>query len=598
MGTGTGISDPPAEALQAYVGAFVDELARAGVTDVCVCPGSRSTPLALMFRRQKAIRVWMHLDERSAGFFALGMAKALRRPVALLSTSGTAAVNFGPAVVEARYGRVPLLVLTADRPPELRGVGATQTIDQLRLYGPHAKWSEELLLPEATPEAIRYVRAIADRAVSTAQSEPAGPVHLNFPFREPLIPSSQGTVDVADAEANGLASPQTSVTRAKRRPIDSEVATLAGRLRETPRGLIVCGPQDDAAFPAAATRLARDLAYPLLADVLSQVRCGPHAGANLIDSFDAFLRDEAILTGLAPEVVIRFGATPVSKPMSQFLERNPQALQIVVDEGEAWTDPQRTTGQFFYADPVAFCEAISDSVRRHRGGHDGTQSSEWLTLWHRLNEVTTTALDTAMDGAGGVSEPAVFRRLARLLPDDSLVYAGNSMPVRDLDTFFPASQRPVRFLANRGASGIDGVVSAALGAAAVSPRPVVLVIGDLSLYYDMNGLLAARRHHLNATIILINNDGGGIFSFLPQAGRADHFEELFGTPHGLDFRHAAQMYGLDYALARSPDEFDSAVRRSIANDGVSLIEVRTDRDENVAVHRNIWAQVSQALGQV
>lgn len=581
----------PGEPLSVFVGAFVDELARSGLRHVCLCPGSRSTPLALLLRRHPAIRVWPHPDERSAAYFALGMAKALREPVAVVCTSGTAAVNLAPAVVEAYYSRVPLLVLTADRPPELRDVGANQTIDQSHLYGPHVKWFVEMLLPEASEQAVRYSRTVACRALAVARSSLAGPVHLNFPFREPLIPARR---EPPPPRHSGGHVPYAAVVQAPRRPTPGELAPLAAELASASRGLILCGPQDDPGFPRAAARLAEALGFPLLADPLSQVRCGPHHGPLIIDSYDAFLGDEATAQELAPEVVLRFGAAPTSKPLLLYLQRHSGCRQIMVDEG-GWSDPALVASDVFHAEPRAFCEALLTALREVGRPGAGQGAGEWAEAWRRRAQRAREGLCSRLEGEPSLSEPAVFVELADLLPEGAILFVGNSMPVRDMDAFFSGGRRPLRFLANRGASGIDGVISTALGAGAVSTTPLVLVLGDLSFYHDMNGLLAVKRYGLRATIILLNNDGGGIFSLLPQADDPEHFEELFGMPHGLDFRMAAEMYGLSYRRVVSREEFRLAVGEAVRGEGATLVEVRTDRAANARLHRELRAAVSQAL---
>ncbi len=584
--------------LGAYVGGFVDELARAGLRHVCLCPGSRSTPLALVFRREPRIKVWTHLDERSCGFFGLGMAKALREPVALVCTSGTAAANFTPAVVEGFHAGVPLLVLTADRPPELRGIGATQTIDQNRLYGAQVKWFAEMLLPEASPAAIRHVRTIAARALGTARADFPGPVHVNFPFREPLVPARVETTPPR-LESFGYGVQQSGdvgyvkSSRSTRIAGGADLERLAKEMAGARRGLVVCGPQDDPDFPAAVGSLTRALGWPVLADVLSGARCGRDAPAEAIDRYDALLRNPRAVDLLRPDFVLRFGATPVSKPLSQYLERHAAARQVVVGEGHAWPDSLLVANEVVRANAPAFCQGLAEAV----AAQDPRGDAEWPALWRRLAATTGKAL---AEGIGGQepSEPAVFALLADLVPEGTTVFAGNSMPVRDLDTFMPKGTKYVRFMANRGASGIDGVVSSALGAAAASDGRLVLCIGDISFYHDMNGLLAALRHGLSATIVLLNNDGGGIFSFLPQAEDPEHFEELFGTPHGLDFRPAAKMYGLSYVAARTQREFGEALKASFEREGVSLIEVRTERSANVTLHRALWGRVNEAVAGV
>ena len=566
----------PGTALAGYVEAFVNGLVQAGVRHACACPGSRSTPLLLALRRHPAVRLWMHLDERSAAFFALGIAKAGREPVAVVSTSGTAALNFAPAVAEARQGRVPLLVLTADRPHELRGVGANQTMDQIGLYGSTVKRFVELALPEGGAHLRRYAGATAARAAALAAATPAGPVHINMPFREPLVPAPR-----ADAEAGALL--DLAITHTERRPTPDQTLALLERL-SLERGLIVCGPQGDPDFPAVIAELAAALSMPVLADPLSQARCGPHAREHVIDGYDAFLRDPAVAGALRPRVVLRFGATPTSRPLLEFLG-DASIEQIVVTDEDGWNDPTLSAAAALHTDARSLCEALLAAAAK--GGRGG--SPEWVERWRIAAAAGREAVAETLSEEGVLSEPQAVMRIAAALPDGATLFAGNSLPVRDIDGFFPRRRAAVRFLGQRGVSGIDGVVSAALGAAAVGEGPLVLLIGDLSLYHDMNGLLAAREREVNATVVLLNNDGGGIFSFLPQATAVEHFEELFGTPHGLDFARVAELYGLAHTRARDVASFDAALAGSLRSAGVQLIEVPSDREANAALHRRLWS---------
>ncbi len=567
----------------AVVSTFVEELARSGIRHACISPGSRSTPLAILLAEHPAIKVWIHIDERSSSFFALGLAKCLRETVALLCTSGTAAAEFYPAVIEARYGRVPLLVLTADRPAELRDTGAPQTIDQNRLYGDHVKWFADVGLPEVTTRTLHSVRMIACRAVATAIDAPAGPVHLNLPFREPLVPlPGPHTDDGARPEGR----PYVTVPPSHRRLNTGTVEMLAGDLAATERGIIVCGPQDDAAFPAAVATLAGILDFPILADPLSGVRCGQHDRSMVIDAYDAFLRDEQVVARLAPEVVVRFGAMPTSKPLLQFLERH-EPRQIVVDEGGGWRDPTGTAAEMLWVHASDLCSDMSVRL----AAPCSITSTAWMQEWRRIDQVTRHTIEMVLAGLEEPFEGKVFADLAEVLPPGATLYVGSSMPVRDLDTFFPGIDNSIRFLSNRGANGIDGVVSSALGASAGN-GPAYLAIGDLSFYHDLNGLLAASRHNLDLTILLSNNDGGGIFSFLPQATQADHFEPLFGTPTGLDFEAAVRMYGGSFERVSTGPLLQRALG---SHGGLRVIEIVTERDRNVALHREVWRAVSQAL---
>ncbi len=581
-----------------YVGALVDELAHAGVRHACVCPGSRSTPLAYTLAGHPAIKTWVHIDERSGAFFALGLAKALREPVALVCTSGTAAANVLPAVVEARYGRVPLIVLTADRPPELRDNGAPQAIDQVHLYGRNAKWFVDMALPEGSDAALRYARATAARAAATAlegPSGPGGPVHLNMPFREPLTPPD-GRVSAA-LYARKDSRPYTTVAEAPRVPSPEFIARLTHDLLVHPYGLIVCGPHTSPELAPVVTTLAAALDYPILADPLSGVRRGPHDLSRVLDSYDALLRDERAVAELPLDLALRFGAIPTSKPLQTFIQKANR--QIIVDAEGGWPDPAARADTVVHADAASLCAGIVERVKAR--GHDHRGDAEgWVAHWRAADGRARAAMASYMAKLDEPLEGKVFSELADLLPDGATLYAGNSMPVRDLDTFYPKGERRVRFLCNRGANGIDGVVSSALGAAASrhnsldNDGPLVLVIGDLSFYHDLNGLLAAKRYPIDATIVLLNNDGGGIFSFLPQAANPDHFEQLFGTPTGLDFKPIVEAYGCGFERVENWADFRRAMEASLSTPGAQVVELRTDRDRNVALHRAVWQRVAEA----
>ncbi len=581
----------------AFAGAFVEELARCGLRHVCICPGSRSSPLTISFARHPDIKKWVHLDERSASFFALGMARSLGEPVALVCTSGTAAANLYPAVAEARLSLVPVILLTADRPPEVSEWGALQTINQPNMYGPHAKWSVNMPPPEATHALMAFVRSTACRAFATALEPPSGPVHVNFPFRDPLEPAvipediPDTAEDIADVAWHGRAdkSPYIHVSTSERRPVAGDVERLAGELASMERGVIVCGPQSDPELAMGVSALAKRLSYPILADPLSQVRCGPHDRSMVVDCYDAFLRDSELGASLAPEVVLRFGALPTTKTISQYLELHRAARHIVVDEGHGWKDPLHVTSDILHVDPVLLCGGIVSSLEVDR------TAGPWASRWRRVAAATRAGIEREVSGFQQMFEGKVFSQLSQLLPENATLFAGNSMPVRDMETFFPSGAKRIRFMTNRGASGIDGVISTALGASAVCGGRLVLVIGDISFYHDMNGLLAAKAYGLDATIIVINNDGGGIFSFLPQAAYEDVFETYFGTSHGLTFRATAELYNLGYRKVEEWRQFQEAVAESMNRSGTEIIEIPCDRALNVALHRQVWAAVAASV---
>jgi 2-succinyl-5-enolpyruvyl-6-hydroxy-3-cyclohexene-1-carboxylate synthase len=576
-----------------YLGAFVDELTRSGLRHIVISPGSRSTPIAVLAAEHPELRVWMHVDERSAAFFALGLAKARGEPVALLCTSGTAAANYAPAVAEACVARVPLVVLTADRPHELRDVGAPQTIQQIGLYGDHVKWFMEMPIPEPDDHMLRHARYCASRAVVEAWRKPSGPVHLNFPLREPLLPDLEHPQLFGAGRHDGRA--YVEAPGASGQLSRSSLERLAAELAASERGIIICGPIDEPELAAVATELSALLGYPLLADPLSQLRGGMHRRDVIVDAYDAFLRDERAAATLAPDVIIRLGAMPVSKPLLLYLNRHRTSRMLVVDEG-GWRDPTLLASDMVFADAGELCSSLTRLLTERGLRRDG----EWLRCWQRLNSETRRALDQGIEQieqAEGMFEGRIFTELRQLLPDSTVLFAGNSMPIRDLDTFYAASERCIRFAGNRGANGIDGLISTALGYSAAGER-TVLVLGDLSFYHDMNGLLAAKLHGLPITIIVVNNDGGGIFSFLPQASLKRHYEELFGTPLGLDYAHAAAMYGGTFTRVDSWESFRNAVQRAMDDGGLQLIEVRTDRRSNVEQHRRIWQLMYARLAEL
>ena len=597
---------------------MVEELVRAGVTDVVACPGSRSTPLALATRAHPALRVRVLLDERSAGFFALGLARAFRRPVAVIVTSGTAAANLLPAVVEASHARVPLLLITADRPPELRDRGAPQTIDQVRLFGGAVRWFAELPLLDGAPETTRHVRSVIGRAVATAAGSPAGPVHLNVPFREPLIPAGDlGPLgrpgadlaglgdDVAGLDDEGAPRPFTDVVVGRVGLSATVLAGLAARLASTSRGLIVAGPQDDADVPAAVVRLAAATGYPILADPLSGLRCGPHDRTLVIAHADHLVRPGPWREAHHPELVIRFGATPTCKPLNTLITEV-APIQIVVDGDGGWSDPTILPTTFIHADAASTAAALAEAIEIGRDAMEDPTRARWADDWVGADQTAERALADWLATVEGRDEPfegLPFAIAGRHLPDGALLWAGNSMPVRDLDAWLPSGPRAFRPLANRGANGIDGVVSTALGAAAAEVGPVTLVVGDVSFLHDLNALVAARLHGLSATIVVIENDGGGIFSFLPQAttdapgvGLPDHYEELFGTPHGIEIGPIVTALGGVYT-AVGPAELREALSAPKTQPGVRVLGFRTDRRRNVELHREAAAAAATALAR-
>lgn len=569
------------EMMSVCLTAVINELVAAGVRKVVLSPGSRSTPLALLLAACPDIHIYLDIDERSAGFLALGMAKADRLPVALVCTSGTATANYYPAVIEALYARVPLIVLTADRPHELLGVGAPQTIHQAGMYGNYVKSFTEIDIPEKDPAMIRHIRLMCARAAALAGTRPCGPVHLNIPLREPLVPQMPETWPKNQSDSTAV-----KVTTGIRTLTGPDVEVLAAGLKDIRKGLIICGELETADAGEALIRLAKRLGYPLLADPLSGLR---HSGAEtrhvLIDGYDTFLRDEDTAASFHPEVILHFGAVPVSKGLKLWLKRQ-TCPQFVVDGGDGWRDPEDAARKMIYCNEAWLCGTLSDLLPKQ-------DDRQWIGRWQRVNSMTEQVLARVRNHQQ-LDEMQVFARLSALLPHEAHLFVGNSMPIRELDTFLTGDGSSAMVYANRGVNGIDGVVSTAVGVSLVK-KNTVLVIGDLSFIHDMNGLLAARQHHADLTVVLINNDGGGIFSFLPQASEKTYFETLFGTPHGLDFAHAAALYGADYVKVGDLASFEQAMAHASHHSGLKIIEVPASRSENVAGHRLLRQRISAAL---
>ena len=584
------------DAATAFARAVVDEWARAGVTVAALSPGSRSTPLALALAGDDRIRLEVFLDERSAAYFALGAAKASGRPAAVLTTSGTAATILHPAVVEAHHARVPLLACTADRPPELRATGASQAIDQVKLFGDAVRWFVEVGVPEDVPGAGRYWRSVAARAVTEAVGPPAGPVQLNLAFREPLVPTGEPLVD-APGRADGA--PWVTSRTGAAVPQPDDVAWLAEAVAAADRGLVVAG-WGAGATPEAVERFAAAAGWPVLADVVSGLRSGPRA----ISTYDPLLRCRPFAEAHRPDLILRLGAGPTGRAASEWLDET--VRQVLVDPDGAWLDPRRAVTERVAADPSALLDAVATALLRTgddraASGPPIVPATEWVESWLAAEAVARAALDGLLDSWATPFEGRVARDVFAGLPLGATLVAGSSMPVRDLESF-AAPRTGLRVVGNRGASGIDGFCSTVLGAAAGAGGPVAALAGDLTVLHDLGGLLGAACRGLDATLVVLDNDGGGIFSFLPQARSTEHFdgtgqfERLFGTPHGTDLVAVVEALGVPAVRIDSAAGVGPAVADALGRGGVRMVVVPTDRADNVARHAEAWAAVADALG--
>jgi 2-succinyl-5-enolpyruvyl-6-hydroxy-3-cyclohexene-1-carboxylate synthase len=569
----------------ALASAMAEELARSGVERAVVSPGSRSTPLAVALWRQEGIEVTVILDERSAGFFALGTALATGKPAVVLCTSGSAAANLHPAVVEADEASVPMIVLTADRPPELRDIGAGQTIDQLKLYGDSVRWFCDVGTHEADDDGLLHFRAVTCRAhaVAVGDSRP-GPVHLNIPWREPLAPiPEEGGVTATDAlalEGRGE-DPLSAVATASPRAAEALLDRLAERIEGSPRGLIVAGRQMNPGLAEPISALATAAGYPILAEPTSQLRRGPHDRSLVVSAYDHVARDRP--TSLEPELIVRVGDMPTSKPLRQWLAAIEGLEQIVIDPTGEWREPTRRADTIVRADPTAVARALSERLARLRPGARTVAGSPFAAGWLDAEAAVREAVDGRLQELDELSEPGVWAALGEALRDGDFVFAASSMPVRDLEAFLRPGAEGVRIASNRGANGIDGLVSTSAGLAAGSDSRTWAVLGDLALLHDLGGLAAARgADHLR--LIVVDNSGGGIFHFLPQAEAMaePEFEALLGTPSGLDPSAAAELFGLSVAVPENQGDLSDA----LAGDA-RMIVVRTDRARNLELHREL-----------
>ena len=575
----------------ALASALVEELARCGVRRAVVSPGSRSTPLAVALWRQPAIAVEVILDERSAGFFALGSALATRVPAVVLCTSGSAAAHLHPAIVEADEASVPLIALTADRPPELRGIGAGQTIDQLKLYGDAVRWFCEVGTHEADDAGLLHFRSVACRAFAAAAGDPRpGPVHLNVPWREPLAPvevKEQVTAsDPLALEGRGDR-PLTAVARPTGAPELELLERICEEIASEPRGLIVAGRQPDPDLADPIVRLAASARYPILAEPTSQLRLGPHDRSRIVSSYDLLARESP--STLEPRLVVRVGDMPTSKALRVWLGRIPDLRQIVIEPRVEWREPTRRAELLVRAEPGALAGRLSQLLAE-RGRENEDAAEEFSSGWTAADRAARAAIASELEVLGELSEPGAWLALAGALREGDSVLAASSMPVRDLETFLPPSPARVRFFSNRGANGIDGLVSTAAGIAADGGARTWVVLGDLALVHDLGGLRAAREIP-GLRLLVLDNAGGGIFHFLPQAeamGR-DEFEALLGTPAGLDLAAAGELFGLGPVTPRSPSELAEALAGE-----ARMIIVPVDRGRNLELHRDLAARAGAA----
>lgn len=563
-----------------WCSALVETLVRKGLAAAVVSPGSRSTPLTMAFAAHPEVEAIPVLDERSASFFALGLAKRSRRPVALVCTSGTAAANYLPAIVEAREAGVPLLVFTADRPPEMRACASGQTIDQQKLYGSYPVAFLELCVPEPTATRLRYLRQTIAHAYELALGPVCGPVHLNCPFRDPLHPAPEEGVDKLRAELSA----ESFWEHLRGSLVAKEPALAAWPLPATAKGLLVAGPSADfsAAYVEKVTALARKLAWPVLADALSPLRHQNAQAPALVAHYDTLLRSQLLADQLKPEAVVVLDSLPTSKVLRGWLESIRGLRTLHVSALTENRDPLHGASQQLRAslDSLLECAPLAPEA-----------GSAWSARWSAAEKAVELHLDKVFSGTEDLFEPKIAWLLSKRLPAGTPLFVANSMPVRDLEYVWRKGGLKTEVYFNRGANGIDGTLSTALGVTHKG-RPGVLLTGDLSLLHDTNGFLLRPRYKGSLTIVLVNNAGGGIFEHLPVAGFNPPFEEYFATPQQASFPDLARAYGVSHEIVADWERFSELVAE-LPPKGIRILELRTDRKADAARRKQLFLETAK-----
>ena len=569
---------------------LVEELVRNGVEIFFVAPGSRSTPLTVAAARHPDAETILHVDERGNAFAALGCGRATQTPAAWITTSGTAVANGLPAVVEASVDSVPLLLLTADRPPELRDTGANQTIDQVKIFGDFVRWQVDVPPPSDDIDPA-YVLTTADQALHRTVRPPAGPVHVNCMFRKPLEPvESEESLTVSALVKTWAADtePYTQYPTPVSTPSGSEVEALAESLSSIEKGLVVAGRLDTAAAADATQRLATRLGWPLVPDLTSRLRLGGEQGAGHVPYGDLVLTSKTFREAHAPEAVLQVGGRFASKRLRLFLRDSAPDVWAVVRPDPSRIDPDHRVTHHVEANIPAFADALIARL------HDGSDVTDWRDAWTGASERAEAVVRTHAEEADTLTEPLVATVLSDAMPSSHALMAASSMPVRDLNRHGSTEGAAGPAYANRGASGIDGTVATAAGVATGRDGPVTLLIGDLALWHDLNGLALLQDRPV--VVIVVNNDGGGIFHFLPIREH-DDFDPYFTTPHGRTFEDAAATFDLPYHCPGTPSAFRVAYREACESGTSTLIEVQTDREANRRVHETLEEEVAAAVGK-
>jgi 2-succinyl-5-enolpyruvyl-6-hydroxy-3-cyclohexene-1-carboxylate synthase len=574
--------------------AFVNQLCDMGVRFACISPGSRSTPLTLAFAEQKKIKCFVHIDERVSGFIALGLAKASDLPVAIVTTSGTATAELYPAIIEAYQQRIPLLICTADRPPELLNTGANQTINQWNLYKNHIRWFKYLGLPQLSVNRIINLQKITEKAFETSLIKNKGPVHLNFPFHKPLEPNSF-TDEVDDEILMAIESTFISKSNINRNEDLSKRETkkiikIAENIIGKPKGLIIVGPKEyDPEFIYNIKQLSKVTGYPILADGVSHLRFKTFKSDKFICiNYDAFLRSNIFITENKPEIILQFGRTFTSAILEKYLEQSRPLRLIINDYGDLF-GPSKTSKVFKF-NPVRFCENLNRALTENKF----KRKHNWIKVFKKAELLSEEIKTLLLNKSELKIEPKVYSELISIIPSNTKIMVGNSLSIRDFDNFVGKTNKNLKLFFNRGASGIDGVTSTALGIALIE-KPTVLITGDLSFLHDLNALLPAKKYSIPLVVILINNNGGGIFEMLPFSSEKKLFKTFFKTPHNLGIFSLVKSYGLGHHLIKDTKDFRNKLKSSLLKKSLTVLEIKTNSSLSKKMRKKYWADVVKKI---
>ena len=576
--------------------AFVNQLYAGGVRNVCISPGSRSTPLTLAFANEKRIKCYINIDERSSAFFALGIAKVTNKPVVVVTTSGTATAELYPAIIEAYQSRIPLIICTADRPPELLNSGANQTINQRNIYRNHIRWFKNVGLPELTTKKLERLQHTTLKAIEISTKKNAGPVHLNFPFRKPLEPNSftdEIDSDLLKSFVEQIIVPVDDKNAAKiRKHYEKKTDKIAEQIINSTNGLIIAGPKDyDKVFRKDVKTLSIISGYPILADGVSHLRFKTKKSDKyIISNYDAFLRSDIFRKKNKPEIILQFGRTVTSQVLENYLAESNAARYLINDFGD-WYDPSKKSRTPIRIEPPLFIERV---IKRLNELTFKRKSKTWFSNFKTANELTSRIKTSLISKVTFSNEARIISEINSVLPSNTQLFIGNSLPIRDFDYFTGNTAKDFKIYFNRGASGIDGVTSTALGIAS-NKKPTVLITGDLSFLHDLNSLIIAKHNNLPLTVILINNNGGGIFSLLPVSNYKKQFNRYFTTPHNLEIPAIVKSFGLSYNKIKNWSDLQKKLLNSVKEKSFSVLEIKTDPQSSIRTRLQFWNEVIKII---